>query len=45
MSAAPDAVILTRQQAAWGVRAFAFAYFFSALVPGGTAPLAPVFAR
>ncbi|NDG38091.1 MAG: MFS transporter [Betaproteobacteria bacterium] len=43
MSAAPDAVILTRQQAVWVFLAFAFAYFFSALVRAVTATLAPIF--
>ena len=43
MSAAPDAVILTRHQAVWVFLAFAFAYFFSALVRAVTATLAPIF--
>jgi predicted MFS family arabinose efflux permease len=43
MSAAPDVVILTRRQAVWVFLAFAFAYFFSALVRAVTATLAPIF--
>jgi predicted MFS family arabinose efflux permease len=43
MSAATDAVSLTRRQAVWVFLAFAFAYFFSALVRAVTATLAPIF--
>ena len=43
MSAATDVVILTRRQAVWVFLAFAFAYFFSALVRAVTATLAPIF--
>ena len=43
MSAATDAVMLTRRQAVWVFLAFAFAYFFSALVRAVTATLAPIF--
>ena len=42
MSAATDVVILTRRQAVWVFLAFAFAYFFSALVRAVTATLAPI---
>ena len=43
MSAATDALTLTRRQAVWVFLAFAFAYFFSALVRAVTATLAPIF--
>jgi len=43
MSSAVDAVVLTRRQAVWVFLAFAFAYFFSALVRAVTATLAPIF--
>ena len=43
MSAVTDVVILTRRQAVWVFLAFAFAYFFSALVRAVTATLAPIF--